>query len=98
MNTQNCNEKSILDYALCTKNLASSIKKVVIDEQEKCKISGKNKSDHNTLIIDITKSLRKFKTKPRLTWRINNKTNWEIYKETINNKLTHKNELFAWTD
>ena len=47
VSTKNCNEKSIIDYAICSKTLSKNIMKVLIDDQETCKIKSKNKSDHN---------------------------------------------------
>ena len=52
---QNGNEKSITDNAICSKTLSKNIMKVLTDDQEAYKIKGKNKSDHNTYIIDIKK-------------------------------------------
>ena len=50
-----CNEKPIIDYAICSKTLSKNIVKALIDDQETYKIKGKNKSDYNTFIIDIKK-------------------------------------------
>ena len=41
--TKNCNEKSVIDYAICSKTLSKNIIKVLIDDQETYKIKGKNK-------------------------------------------------------
>ena len=46
LNTKNSNEKSIIDYSICSKTLLKNIMKVLIDDQETCKIKGKSKSDH----------------------------------------------------
>ena len=43
VNTKNCNEKSVIDYAICSKTLSKNIIKVLIDDQETYKIKGKNK-------------------------------------------------------
>ena len=59
VNAKNSNEKSIIDYAICSKTLLKDIMKVLIDDQETYKIKGKNKSDHNTFIIDIEKTVKK---------------------------------------
>ena len=37
VNTKNCNEKSMIGYAICSKILSKSIMKVLIDDQETCK-------------------------------------------------------------
>ena len=52
VNIKNSNEKSIIDYAICSKTISKNIMKVLIDDQETYKIKGKNKSDHNIFIID----------------------------------------------
>ena len=51
--------------------------KVLINDQETHRIKGKNKSDHNTFIIDI------FKIHPKYSWNINNNTNWNTYKNAM---------------
>ena len=51
-NTKNSNEKPIINYAICLKYISKNIMKVLIGDQKTYKIKGKNKSDHNTFIID----------------------------------------------
>ena len=48
--------------------------KVLIDDQETYKIKGKNKSDHNTFITDIEKTINNNKTHPKYSWKISNNT------------------------
>ena len=74
-NTKNSNEKSIIDYAVCSKTLLKDFMKVLIDDQETYKIKGKNKSDYNTFIIDIEKTVNNSKIHPKYSWKINNNTN-----------------------
>ena len=71
VNTKNSNEKSIIDYAICSKTLSKDIMKVLIDDKETYKIKGKNKSDHNTFIIDIEKTINNNKICPKYSWKIN---------------------------
>ena len=71
VNTKNSNEKSIIDYAICSKTLSKDIMKVLIDDKETYKIKGKNKSDHNTFIIDIEKAINNNKICPKYSWKIN---------------------------
>ena len=78
---QNSNEKSIIDYTICSKTLSKYIMMVLIDDQETYKIKGKNKSDHNTFMIGIEKTIDK--------WKINNNTNWNTYKTPIENKIEY---------
>ena len=42
-NTKNSKEKSLIDYANCSKTLSKDIMKVLIDEQETYKTKGTNK-------------------------------------------------------
>ena len=63
--------------------------KVLIDDQETYKIKGKNKSDHNTFIIDIEKTVNNSKIHPKYSWKINNNTNWNTYKNTIENEIEY---------
>ena len=86
---QNSNEKSIIDYAICSKTLSKYIMKVLIDDQETYKIKGKNKSDHNTFMIDIEKTINNNKIHPKYLWKINNNTNWNTYKTPIENKIEY---------
>ena len=89
VNTKNSNEKSIIDYAICSKTLSKETMKVLIDDQETYKIKGKKKSDHNTFIIDIEKSVNNNKTYPKYSWKINNNTNWNKYKNAIENEIEY---------
>ena len=47
VSTCNNNEKSIIGYGLCNSKLASMISKVIIDEQQGYKLTGRKYSDHN---------------------------------------------------
>ena len=84
--TKNSNKKSIIDYAICSKTLLKEILKVLIGDQETYKIKGRNKSDHNTFIIDIEKTINN-KMHPKHSWNINNNTNWNTYKNAIENRI-----------
>ena len=88
-NTKNSNEKSIIDYAVCSKTLSKDFMKVLIDDQETYKIKGKNKSDHNTFIIEKEKTVNNNKIHPKYSWKINNNTNWNTYKNVIENEIEY---------
>ena len=49
--------------------------KVLMDDKETYKIKDKNKSDHNTFIIDIGKTINNNKIHSKYSWKINNDTN-----------------------
>ena len=82
-------KKLIIDYAICSKTLSKDIMKVLIDEKETYKIKGKNKSDHNTFIIDIEKTINNNKLQPKYSWKINNNTNWNTCKNVIENGIEY---------
>ena len=60
--------------------------KVLIDDQETYKIKCKIKSDQNTFIIDIEKTLNNNKIPPKYSQKINNNTNWNTYKNALKTK------------
>ena len=55
INTKHLNEKSIIDYALCTQALYTNTNTIRINEKENYKLNGKSKTDHNSTIIEINK-------------------------------------------
>ena len=63
--------------------------KVLIDDQETYKIKGKNKSDHNTFITDIEKTINNNKVHPKYSQKIKDNTNWNTYKNTVENKIEY---------
>ena len=63
--------------------------KVLIDDQETYKIKCKIKSDQNTFITDIEKTLNNNKIPPKYSQKINNNTNWNTYKNAIENKIEY---------
>ena len=71
-NTKNHNEFSAIDFVLSTQSVEKWIKQIVIDEQGLYKISGKNPTDHNTIIIDMEiPKLDHIKPTKRVGWNIN---------------------------
>ena len=63
--------------------------KILIDDQETYKMKGPKKSDSNTFIIDIEKTINRNKIHPKYSWEINNNTNWNTYKNAIENKIEY---------
>ena len=54
VNSQNEQEKSILDYVLASPSISSAITDITIDENEDYKLfSAKTKTDHNTIVLNI---------------------------------------------
>ena len=88
INTKNENEKSIIDYALCTQALYANLNTITIDEEENYKLNGRSKTDHNSIIIKINKSISMVKKKiDSYQWKINSNTNWTRFIETMQNNI-----------
>ena len=84
VNTKNENEKSIIDYALCTQALYTNINTIIIDEEENYKLNGKSKKEHNSIIIETDKNASAIKKKiDYYQWKINSNTNWVRFRETM---------------
>ena len=70
-NTKNISEFSAIDFVLCTHPVERWINQMIIDEEGMYKISGKNPTDHNTIIIDMTiKNLDNIKPIKRIGWNL----------------------------
>ena len=80
------NEKSIIDYALCTQALYTNINTIIIDEEDNYKPNGKSKTDHNS-IIEITSTVKK--KIDNYQWKINSNTNWTRFRETMQNNIVN---------
>ena len=88
INRKNENEKSTIDYALCTQALYTNLNTIKIDEEENYKLNGKSKTDHNSVIIKINKSISMLKKKiDSYQWKINSNTNWTRFIETMQNNI-----------
>ena len=88
IDTKNENEKSIIDYSLCTQALYTNLNTITIDEEKNYKLNGNSKTDHNSIIIKINKSGSMVKKKiDRYQWKINSNTNWNRFRETMQNNV-----------
>ena len=84
INAKNENEKSIIEYALYTQALYTNINTIIIDEEENCKLNGKSKTNHNSIMIEINKIINTVKKKiDNYQWKINSNTNWTRFRETM---------------
>ena len=59
---------------------------MIIDEEENYRLKGKNRSDHNTIMLTINKKLNQ-KNKQNKIWKINEKTDWKKYEEKLKTEL-----------
>ena len=84
--------KSILDLVIANHEMIDCIEKIQIDEQHEYKISRlrkinnkleEKKSDHNTILVEITKTQNKQRGKniKERRWNIKNEKAWERYRE-----------------
>ena len=75
-------ENSIIDYILISKNLASQLKEIQIDEIGSHRIKGNKESDHNTILLSLgTEITREQKMTTR--WKLDNKEGWKKFNEKI---------------
>ena len=50
------------------------------DQEENYRLTGKNRSDHNTIMLTISKKLNQ-KNKQYKIWKINENTDWKKYEK-----------------
>ena len=60
-NTKQSTEKSAIDFVVTDSEIEKWINSMKIDEDGLLKISGKNDTDHNTIVVDLT--ISKFEKK-----------------------------------
>ena len=89
INTKNVNQKSILDYALASKSLTPFVTEMLIDEEEEYKLFGKNKSDHNTIILKINLQTCYDTSNTHIeTWKFNSTTDWSTFDNCVRHNET----------
>ena len=86
VNTQNDNEKAILDYVMTNESVYDDIIEMKIDEEKLYRLTrykGKEikETDHNTIIIEINDVRQQQKRDKRVKWNTKNKNGWNLYKE-----------------
>ena len=86
INTNNPNQKSILDYAIFASPLKHYIQKMIVNEEKNYRLKGKNRSDHNTIMLTINKRLNQ-KNKLNEIWKSNEKTDWKKYEGKLKTEL-----------
>ena len=77
------NKKSIIDYVLMSTEAAGYTNKIIIDEEGSLKPNGKNQTDHNSILIDVSIPVQRITPPTKKIWKINNNTNWEMYQEYL---------------
>lgn len=69
-NTQNPNQRSVLDYVLTSKAITQHITSMVIDEEKVHQLQGKKPSDHNTILLKVNTDIPKIKLQPKPHWKL----------------------------
>ena len=58
-NRHNPKEKSVMDYILTTPTISTQVNNLAIDEEGTLRLKGKNESNHNTIMFEVTGKIRK---------------------------------------
>ena len=87
INSNNINEKSIIDYIICNNKLTKHTAEAIIDEKQHFVLTGKKKADHNTIFIKIAVEPKVPNKEQIKIWKINEKTNWKTYENVIKEEL-----------
>ena len=85
--SNNINEKSIIGYIICNNKLTKHIAEVIIDEKQDFVLTGKKKTDRNTIFLKTAAEPRTSNKKKIKIWKINEKTNWKKYENVIKEEL-----------
>ena len=94
-NTKNENEFSAIDFVLCTRSVEKWIDQLLIDEEEMYKICGKNPTDHNTIIIDMTlTNPDHIRPSKRVGWNLKApEEKWKQFEAELTKSYTNTKEI-----
>ena len=71
-NTKNPEEKSAIDFIVCSESIEENIISMSIDKEGLIKIEGKTETDHNTILLNIkVDNIDYFKPQKQVVWRLN---------------------------
>ena len=88
VNTKRQSERSVIDYIITTQDMYNEVLEMKVDEDECYKLSGKNPSDHNTIILNtMLAQQQSIKEKREVKWRITNKTEWTKYRQKLKENM-----------
>jgi hypothetical protein len=90
---------SAIDFVVTSKNVENWIQNMLIDEEGLAKIRGRNKTDHNTIIIDLNISnIDKTLKVKRTTWNMKAPPEkWAEYTDELNKGITKATESLKET-
>ena len=86
VHSNNFNKKSIINYIISNNKLTKHIAKVIIDEKQDFVLTGKKKSDKNTIFLKIVAEPKKANQKIKI-WKMHEKTNWKTYQNVTKEEL-----------
>ena len=96
-NTKQSTEKSAIDFVVTDSEIEKWINSMKIDEDGLLKISGKNDTDHNTIVVDLTisKFEKKPKPAPNVQWKLHApQTNWVKFRHELRRQEPEIKALF----
>ena len=85
-NTKNGEEKSAIDFVVCTPTVEDMIYSMVVDEEGLYKVKGKTESDHNSILIELNpKNVPINAAEKRVvTWRLKApEDKWRMFREKL---------------
>ena len=97
VNTKNENEFSAIDFVLVSEAARSWVKNVLIDEDGLYKVKGRNQSDHNTMVIDISiNGTYHAKPEKRTCWNIHApEQKWDSFTNEINKRYNKAKTIIS---
>ena len=95
VNTKNENERSIIDYIIIPKEETQYVTSIEVDEEEVYRITGENKSDHNTITMSYDTTSRDQKTIEKTRWKVDNKEGWKAFNKKIE-EMDRENKILNY--
>ena len=92
VNTKNPEEKSIIDYIIIPEEDANLVTNIEVDESETYRITGENKSDHNTILL-TTKTTSHTTEEKKTSWKVDNKEGWKKFNLRLEEENSQKKIL-----
>ena len=84
-NTKRSEEKSAIDFVVCTEEVQRMIQEVVIDEEGLHKLKGTNETDHNSIIVHLNiNSMDGINGRKKVDWRLRApEEKWQQYRDNL---------------
>ena len=92
-------EKSAIDFVLTTQAAEKWVKKMLIDEDGVHRITNKNDSDHNTIIIDLRVNKPIKQTEVKSDWNYKaSEEKWESFRSELRKSIPVAEDIMANTN